>query len=158
MGVAALQSVLTYRHNDSHMPRNVILGAKSLQSCLTLCNPMDCSLPVSSAHGILQARIVEWVAMPSSRGSFPPRDRTRVSYLLHWQVGSLSLAPPGSPFRFFSTIWKCKTHSCLCSCTKIGLKLDVAHGAWLANPLDRFFVFVFVFLRNSAWIRFILIN
>ena len=48
--------------------------AKSLQSCLTLCNPMDCSLPGSSVHGILQARVLEWVAMPSSRGSSRPRD------------------------------------------------------------------------------------
>ena len=39
------------------------------QLCLTLCDPMDCSLPGSSVHGILQARILEWVAMPSSRGS-----------------------------------------------------------------------------------------
>ena len=37
------------------------------QSCLTLCNPMDCSLPGSSVRGILQARMLEWVAMPSSR-------------------------------------------------------------------------------------------
>ena len=44
--------------------------AKSLQSCPTLCDPMDCSPPGSSAHGILQARILEWVAMPSSRGIF----------------------------------------------------------------------------------------
>ena len=39
------------------------MRAKSFQSCLTLCNPMDCSLPVSSVHGILQARILGWVAM-----------------------------------------------------------------------------------------------
>ena len=45
-----------------------------LQSCLTLGNPVDCSPPVSSSHGILQARILKWVAMPSSRGSSPPRD------------------------------------------------------------------------------------
>ena len=43
--------------------------AKTLQSCLTLCNPMDRSLPGSFASGILQARILEWVAMPSSEGS-----------------------------------------------------------------------------------------
>ena len=43
--------------------------AKLLQSCLTLCNPMDCSPPGSSVHGILQARILEWVAMPFSRES-----------------------------------------------------------------------------------------
>ena len=53
--------------------------AKSLQLCLTLCNPMDCSPPGSSVHGILQARILEWVAMPSSRGSSKPRDQNCVS-------------------------------------------------------------------------------
>ena len=49
------------------------------QSCQTLCNPIDCSPPGSPVHGILQARILEWVAVPSSRRSFPPRDRTQVS-------------------------------------------------------------------------------
>ena len=49
------------------------------QSCLTLCNPMDCSPPGSSVHGILQARILEWVAISFSRGSSQPRDRTQVS-------------------------------------------------------------------------------
>ena len=50
------------------------MHAKSLQSCLTLCNPMDCSQPGSSVHGILPARILEWVAMPSSRESSQLRD------------------------------------------------------------------------------------
>ena len=50
------------------------------QSCPTLCNPMDCSSPDSSVLGILQARILEWVAMPSSRGSSQPRDWTQVSH------------------------------------------------------------------------------
>ena len=49
------------------------------QLCLTLCNPMDCSLSDSSVHGILQAIILEWVAIPFSRGSSPPRDQTWVS-------------------------------------------------------------------------------
>ena len=49
------------------------------QSCLTLCDPVDCSLPDSSVHGILQARIVEWVDMLSSRGSSQPMDQTQVS-------------------------------------------------------------------------------
>ena len=49
------------------------------QPCLTLCNPMDFSLPGSSLHGILQARILEWVAIPFSRGSLWLRDRTQVS-------------------------------------------------------------------------------
>ena len=52
------------------------MRARSLQSCPTLCDPMDYSLPGSSVHGILQARIGEWVAIPFSRGSSPPRDQT----------------------------------------------------------------------------------
>ena len=56
-------------------------AAKSVQSCPTLYDPVDRSLPGSSAHGILQARILEWVAMPSSRGSSPPSDRTHNSYI-----------------------------------------------------------------------------
>ena len=51
------------------------------QSCLTLCHPMDRSPPGSSVHGILQARILEWVAMPSSRGSSQLRDQTWVSHI-----------------------------------------------------------------------------
>ena len=50
------------------------VGAKSLQSCLTLCDPVDCSLPGSSVHGIFHTRILEWVAISSSRRSFQPRD------------------------------------------------------------------------------------
>ena len=46
------------------------------QLCLTLCNPMDCSPPVSSVHGILQARILQWVTVSSFRGSSRPWDRT----------------------------------------------------------------------------------
>ena len=52
------------------------------QSCLTLCDPMDCSLPGSSVHGIFQARVMEWVAISFSRGSSQPRDRTWVSLIV----------------------------------------------------------------------------
>ena len=64
----------------SWLVKDVPCCAKLLQSCLTLCDPMDCSQPDSSVHGILQARILEFAAMPSSRGSFQPRDWTCVSY------------------------------------------------------------------------------
>ena len=67
----------------------------SLQLCPTLCGPMDCSPPGSSVLGILQARIL--FAMPSSRASSQPGDRAHVLCLLHWQVGSLPLMPPGNP-------------------------------------------------------------
>ena len=56
------------------------MHAKSFQSCSTLCGPMDCSPPGFSVHGILQARIPEWVVISFSRGSSQPRDRTQVSY------------------------------------------------------------------------------
>ena len=49
------------------------------QSCPTLCDPMDCSPPGSSVHGILQARILEWGAISFSRGSSRPSDQTQVS-------------------------------------------------------------------------------
>ena len=57
------------------------MHAKSLQSYPTLCNPMDHSLPGSSVHGILQARILEWDAMPFSRESSGPRDLACISYV-----------------------------------------------------------------------------
>ena len=59
----------------------VFTRAKPLQSCPTLCHLMDHSSPGSSVHEILTARILEQVAMPSSRGSSQPRDRTLVSYV-----------------------------------------------------------------------------
>ena len=60
-----------------HIKRQTLCN--SAQSCLTLGDPVDCSPPGSSVHGILQARRLEWVAMPFSRGSSRPRDRTQVS-------------------------------------------------------------------------------
>jgi len=52
------------------------------QSCPTLCDPMDCSLPGSSVHGIFQATVLEWIAISFSKGSSQPRDRTRVSRIV----------------------------------------------------------------------------
>ena len=58
----------------------VRMCAKLLQWCLSLCDPMDCSPPGSSVHGILQARILECIATPFSRGSSQSRDQIRISY------------------------------------------------------------------------------
>ena len=74
----------------------VCMHAKSLQSCSALCDPMNCSLLGSSVHGILQARIVEWVTMPSFRESSQGSNPSLLC-LLHCQVGSLSLMPPRKP-------------------------------------------------------------
>ena len=60
------------------------------QVCLTLCSPMDCGQPGSPAHGIFQARILEWVAIPYSKGSSQPKGfNPHLLCLLHWQAGSL---------------------------------------------------------------------
>ena len=84
------------------------MHANSLQLCLTLCDPMDFSPPGSCFHEIIQARILEWVALPSFRGSSQPRDATHISLcFLHWQVGSLPLAPPGkSVWRVHHRKWQ----------------------------------------------------
>ena len=59
---------------------------------------MDCSPPDSSVHRILQARILEWVAMPSAPGDLPdPGSNPRLLRLLTWQAGSLPQGPPGKP-------------------------------------------------------------
>ena len=85
---------------------------KAPQLCPTLYGPINCSPPGSSVHGVLQAKIIEWVAMPFSRGSFWPRDWTHISYisfisrkvLYHYHhLGSPSLDPvPHSTRRAFT--------------------------------------------------------
>ena len=67
---------------------------KVAQACLTLCDPVDCSPPGSSVHGILQARTLEGVAMPSSRGSSQSEIKPRSPTL---QADSLPTEPPGKP-------------------------------------------------------------
>ena len=62
-----------------YLHMHACVRAQSLQPCLTLWHTMDCSPPGSCVHGILQARILVWDAIPSSRGSFGPRDRTCIS-------------------------------------------------------------------------------
>ena len=71
--------------------------AKSLQLCPNLCDPMDCSPPGSSVHGILQARILEWASVPFSRGSSPPRDQTCLSCGCYIAGGLFSTEPTGEP-------------------------------------------------------------
>ena len=86
------------------------MPTKSLQSCPTLCNPLDSSPPGFCLRGILKARILEWIAVPFCRepslGWNP-----RLLYLLCWQAGSLPLAPPGEP-----------TQSCYLPINKFGKK------------------------------------
>ena len=86
------------------------MRAQSLQLCPILCEPKDCSPPGSSVHGIFQARTLEWVAMPSSRGSSQARDWTCISCIAgeffnaeppgkHWvNIGSVKL--------FYPKVWR----------------------------------------------------
>ena len=92
--------------------------ASVLSCCL---QPMECSTPGSYVHGILQAKILEWVAIPSFRGSSQPRNWTSVSYVLSRQSGSLLLAPPAKPILFIISIYQdyqfsAVTQSCLTLC------------------------------------------
>ena len=89
------ESDTTERLHFHHVPTIVLkwkVKVLVFQSCPTLCNPMDCSLADSSVHGILQARILEWVAMFFSRGSSQPRDQTGSPALL---ADSLPTEPLG---------------------------------------------------------------
>ena len=82
-------------------PGKVHWAGKTLlvtQLCLTLCDPMNCSLPGSSVHGIFQARILEWVASPLLQGIFLTQGLNLcLLCLLHWQADSLPLSYLGSP-------------------------------------------------------------
>ena len=78
-----------------HQIRHVCVCVLSHFSHVWLCNPMDCSPPGSSVHGILQARILEWNTCPP-QGIFPTQgSNPHLLCFLHWQAGSLSLASPG---------------------------------------------------------------
>ena len=80
--------------------RRDCLPAQSLQSCLALCDPMECSLPGSSVHGILQVRILEWVAISFLRGSSSPKYPTHVfcvscmagDFFIHWAIWEAKVA------------------------------------------------------------------
>ena len=76
------------------------------RSCLTLCDPMDCSPPGSSVCGLPQARILEWVAISSSRGRIFPTQglNSRLQRLLHWQADSLPLSHQASPTTCIVTV------------------------------------------------------
>ena len=79
-----MASCQRYRHSyTGWLERKKILVT---QSCLTLCDPTDCSLPGSSVHGILHSRILEWLAIPFSRGSSLSRDWSQADSLPWWAI------------------------------------------------------------------------
>ena len=92
--------------------------AKSLQSCPTLCDPMDCSLPDSSVHEVLRTRILEWVAMPSSRRSSQARGSSDLG-LPHCRQVLYRMSHQGSPhglcnkYMFVLEITPCSAYCCV---------------------------------------------
>ena len=91
--------------------------AQSLEMCPTLCDPIDHSTPDSSIHGILQARILERVAMPSSRGSSQSRDRTHVSYISCIAGGFFTAEPLGESIYQLHLLWEKKELSGTLCCS-----------------------------------------
>ena len=109
----------TYMHN-MHRECSVIA-----QSCLTLCYPMDCSLPGFSIHGIFQARIPEWVAISFSRRSSQPRDRTQVSHIL------------GRWFTILATREYIKPCMSICKCIHISICLSYVYYQFIPRETKR---------------------
>ena len=97
------------------------------QLCLTLCHPVDCSPWVSSVLGTLQARILEWVAMPSSRGPSWPKIKPRYPAL---QADSLASEPPGKPSFFLKIMIVSFPSFCFFLMTW-GTKIDVPEAIFL---------------------------
>ena len=91
-------------YNQSPITGHLCVCPKSFQSCLTLCYPKDCNPPCFSVHGILQARILEWIATPLLQGIFLTQESNQcLVCLLRLQVDSLPLAQPGKPHWTFSS-------------------------------------------------------
>ena len=108
------------------------------QSCQTLCNPMDHSPPGSSVHGILQAKTLEWVAIPLSRGSSQPRDQTWVActagrFFTIWATREALFTP---------CMQACQHAESLQSCLILCDPVDVAHQTSLFTSYMFFFPFI----------------
>ena len=128
---------------------------KVAQSCLTLCDPMDCSPPGSSVHGIFQTRILEWVPTSYSRGSSHPRGS------FHPGIEPMSLGSPAMADRFFTTsaTWVGRTgtnrnvaQSCptLCDPMDCSLPGSSVHGIFQTRVRDWVAIF---FSRGSSQYR-----
>ena len=95
--------------NCHNIVNRLCMRAQSLQSCPTLCDPVDCSPPGSSIHGILQARILEWIAFSFSKGSSQPGDWTLVSCISCIADGFFTTEPPRKLPNWLCPNIKCKS-------------------------------------------------
>ena len=113
-----------------HLAVSELSKSKVTQSCPTLCGPMDCSLPGSSLHGILQVRVLEWVAISSSRGSSQPRDRTQSPA---FQADTLTSGPQSSQ----SCLTLCDPMDCSIPGSSVHKILQARILEWVAIPFSR---------------------
>ena len=114
-------------------------NGKCALSPVWLCGLMDCGPPGFSLHGILQARLLEWVAIFSSGGSSQPRNWTLISCnILHRQVNSLPPAPPGKPqnLSWSEVKWSCSVMSDSCDPMDCSLPGFFIHGIFQARVLE----------------------
>ena len=129
------KSNITKKALDTKSQGHVCMCAKSLQSCPTLWDTIDCSPPGSSVHGILQARILEWIAIPFSRGSSQPRDWTWVScttgrFLTNWASKEVQYWPRRYPNNH-TVVWQLKTEAR----DQASGASQFCHGLSLLSPL-----------------------
>ena len=124
-----------------------------VQSCLTLCNPMDCSPSGSSVHGILQARILEWLAIPFSKEYSWSRVQTRVSHIAG---------------RYF-TIWATREAHDRIKCCKYRFHQGLNSPLWVSDPLSSsmllfilpsvsWFSLVFTYTMEKYWVLWSLLD
>ena len=140
------------RHGSS------LLHSKVVQSCPTLCNPTACRLPGSSVHGILQARVLEWVATSFSRGSSRPRDQTRVSSIADRRFTVWASREAG---RDYQTPWwvhhllRLWSLSTLSRCSMAPCWLAISELAYATNgqkdALFLFILYIFYFFRCTVF-------
>ena len=99
------------------------------QSCLTLCDPMDCSLPGSSIHGIFQARVLEWVVISFSRRSSQPRDWIWVSHIVGRCFTIWATREVVTVIYFYPTVCSLLLSQLFCS-----LEMKICFSTWASYP------------------------
>ena len=130
--------------------------------CLTLCDPMDCSLPGSPVHGILQTRILEWVTIPFSRRSSLPRDQTCIFCI----AGVFFTTEPGKPTHIFTNIYDIYIYKninicyiCVCMHTYVDMSLSFLkyiYILYIYKYIYLYFYIIYIYIYKCIYLYFIL--
>ena len=137
--IIALQNFVFFCQTSTWISHRYTYESESevAQLCLTLCDPMDCSPPGSSVHGIFQARILEWVVISFSRGSSWPRDWTQVSHIISrcftiWATREVLYIHIPTPFWNFLPSLSQSQPSKLIQSSCLSLLSQTANSHWLS--------------------------